>query len=703
MKSRIFSSDSIKVNLKGQIWIPFLLAFGFFMAFPVASLLQISSWMDLAYTPGQIAILYSNLWKDGMVCTGMIVMLCAAFLNGVNGFWYLYSSRKVDFYHSLPQKRSSMFVKKVAMAFGYTIVPYFIMVFAAMCVGIAFGQFSFSIVKMAAAMTAVHILVYFMMYFGTVLVIVMTGNVFMGVLSLAGINLFAPVLGNALNLYQSQFYQNSLVNDFYQGWLSWISPACAAVKIVSACIGEIQIKVLLIYCVFLILLAAAAFAAYVCRPSEAAGKALVYGWSEIVIGYMMTVLSGLCIGIIFYMSNYGSGRQFWWIFGILTGTILMHGAIQVICRMDFRKFFSRIYWLGGALLTVAVISCVYKWDLTGFDRYVPPYEKLEDICIIFDGSTGDNMMSVLEKNEDGTYSVYSRTGTRQALEHFSVGLTGGIYESLVQASGNKKPAKDSMDYYNYNVNVRYAEKSGKEIFRRYHLTAPQMKALFENCYEEGNLTAQKYAFLDLDPSYIQAIRLGTLEGSWPQIYSKGKDEDELLNRLLEALKADVDEADTAVLMENPCAQLDLDYMGLPAQHNVGRMIPGKDTTESFNTNVYVYPGFQRTVALLKDLGYPVTMDEISVDDMVVNYYDPDNGWAVSADIKYSEKQKKELQKIMCCSSLLPAWAEYDNTINICIGDASYVLDEANLPDFIKEDQQKMKNGELELAQGGSLG
>ena len=376
MKSRIFSSDSIKVNLKGQIWIPFLLAFGFFMAFPVASLLQISSWRDLAYTPGQIAILYSNLWKDGLVCTGMIVMLFAALINGINGFWYLYSSRKVDFYHSLPQKRSCMFVKKVVMAFGYTLVPYIIMVFAAMCVGIAFGQFSFSIVKMAAAMTAVHILVYFMMYFGTVLVIVMTGNVFMGVLSLAGINLFAPVLGNVFNMYQSQFYQNSLVNDYYQGWLSWISPAVAAVRIVSVCIGEIQIKVLFIYCVFLILLAAAAFTAYVCRPSEAAGRALVYGWSEIVIGYIMTVLAGLCIGIIFYMSNYGSGRKFWWIFGIMTGTILMHGVIQVICRMDFRKFFSRILLLGGALLTVAVISCVYKWDLTGFDRYVSPYEKL---------------------------------------------------------------------------------------------------------------------------------------------------------------------------------------------------------------------------------------------------------------------------------------------------------------------------------------
>ena len=156
-------------------------------------------------------------------------------------------------------------------------------------------------------------------------------------------------------------------------------------------------------------------------------------------------------------------------------------------------------------------------------------------------------------------------------------------------------------------------------------------------------------------------------------------------------------------MENPCAQLDLEYMGLPAQHNVSRMIPGRDTTESYYTDVYVYPGFKRTVALLKDLGYPVTVDEISVADMVVKYYDPDNGWAVSADVKYSEKQKKELQKIMHCSSLLPAWAEYDNTINICIGDASYVLDEATIPDFIKEDQQKMKNGELELAQDGSLG
>lgn len=706
MRSRIFSSDGIKVSLKGQLWIPILLAFGFFMAFPVSSLLQLSNWRELAYTQNQVAYLYENLWKDGFLCTGMIVMLFAAVLNGINGFWYLYSSRKVDFYHSLPERKSSMYAHRVVMAFLYTIIPYMLMLFAAVCVGITYGYYSLYILKMAAAMAGIHILVYFMMYFGTVLVITMTGNVFMGFLCLDGINLFGPLLGNVLCMYQTEFFDNCLLDSVYKGWLNWLSPCFAAVNINSAYMTGLKPKVFLIYCAALILLALCSYAAYIFRPAEAAGKALVYPWSEIVIGFMMAVLTGMCTGILFYMSNRGSSRTFWWFFGMIMASVLMHGAIQVICRMDFRRFFSRILWLGGAMVTAVVAAAVFKFDLTGFDQYVPEYEKLEDICITYNGCYASNNDSMLEKNEDGTYSVYSTaSSTRWNLEHFSVGLDREIYDSLVQAATDDKTDRNSSDYYNYMINVRYAEKSGKETYRTYHLTTSQIKAIYESCCDEGTFIAGKYSFLETDPSFIREIRLGTVEGIWPQIYMKGDDKEDLKQKLLDALKKDVAEADTEVLMDYPCAELSVDYMGLPRQREAGQMVPGEENTQTYTAYVYVYPGFKRTVALLKDLGYPMSVEETGIQDITVRYYDPDNGWTVSTDMKYSREQEAQLKKIMHYVSLLPVWAGCDSSIYICVedGDTNYVLDETQIPDFIKEDQQKMWNGELELAEGGSLG
>ena len=112
MRSRIFSSKYIKTVSKGQAWIPAFLTLGFILAFPVIGLEKLGSWRNLGYTQDQITLLYYRLWKDGFVLTGMAVAMAAGFMNAVNGFLYLYSRKKTDFYHSLPMKRSELFCRK---------------------------------------------------------------------------------------------------------------------------------------------------------------------------------------------------------------------------------------------------------------------------------------------------------------------------------------------------------------------------------------------------------------------------------------------------------------------------------------------------------------------------------------------------------------------------------------------------------------
>ena len=101
----------------------------FLMAFPVAVLLMLGNWSGMEYTAEQIALLYENLWRDGLVSTGFIMVLIAAVSNGVNSFWYLYSARKIDFYHSLPVRRPQMFWHKTYVGILYYLVPYVIMEF----------------------------------------------------------------------------------------------------------------------------------------------------------------------------------------------------------------------------------------------------------------------------------------------------------------------------------------------------------------------------------------------------------------------------------------------------------------------------------------------------------------------------------------------------------------------------------------------
>ena len=112
MKSKIYSSRYMKVSSKGMMWIPAFGTIGFLLAFPVAELIMLGNWFGMGYTTREINALYANLWQDGFMITGLAVAAVAALFNGISQFWYLYSPRKIDFYHSLPVKRSRMFWHK---------------------------------------------------------------------------------------------------------------------------------------------------------------------------------------------------------------------------------------------------------------------------------------------------------------------------------------------------------------------------------------------------------------------------------------------------------------------------------------------------------------------------------------------------------------------------------------------------------------
>ena len=187
MKSKIYSSRYMKVSSKGLTWIPAAVTIGLLLAFPVAELIMLGNWFGMGYSADQISLLYENLWRDGFMLTGLVVVGIAALFNGISQFWYLYSPRKIDFYHSLPVKRSRMFWNKTLQSFLFFLIPYLAMEFFTICIGAMRGFFSLHLMKMAFVMLAFHLLLYLLMYFSVVLVICLTGHFLMGALLLVAV------------------------------------------------------------------------------------------------------------------------------------------------------------------------------------------------------------------------------------------------------------------------------------------------------------------------------------------------------------------------------------------------------------------------------------------------------------------------------------------------------------------------------------
>ena len=109
--------------------------------------------------------------------------------------------------------------------------------------------------------------------------------------------------------------------------------------------------------------------AFVHRKSERTGMAFVFPW----------------VGTVSKISDCGTRRTWnrtyflyavqvtvpeliWWIFGLILGTLLAGGIMEIIYYRDFRKFFSHKiqFVVNGAC--VALVACVFLFDLTGYDE-----------------------------------------------------------------------------------------------------------------------------------------------------------------------------------------------------------------------------------------------------------------------------------------------------------------------------------------------
>ena len=694
MRSRIFSSKYLKTISKGQLWMPAFIALGFLLAFPVTGMVKLSSWSDLQYSALQNQILYNNLWKDGFVLSGMIIASIAAFINSVNGFIYLYSGKKTDYYHGLPMKRTEMFLERVFSGLVYYLMPYIVAEFLMICIGAARGFFSLSIMGMAVKMFFLHIIIYLVIYFSIVLVISVTGNMLMGILCLGGMYLYGIVLNLILVAYGQSFWQTFFSAEYQYGrfnaLLHMASPGTLILNMVSdyaeGKTGKLLAAVIILGVIFGVL----AWTAYKKRPSESAGKSMVYSWISIVVRFMVVVPGGLAVGWIFYSLTTGKVRILWWIFGMILGTVIIHGLSETIYQMSFQGFFTKKLQLVIAGALVAVCALIFQKDLLHFDSYIP---KQEDIA-----SMNLNMMSFdqdyyenVQKTKDGEYEITDANNWAEPAMAFvgKNGIGDQTYKALQDiVSSNPKGEVIDGDYTYYSI-IKYTLKSGREIYRKYWIETENLSALVKGLYEEENLKEQKFGFLALEQKYLKNIVLNDASGNGYSIFQNDPDK---IEQLLEAMKKDVDAATAEDFLQTPEIKIDFTYQ-LPGKQNVNNMMPGNTNADVQYAEwiVGIYPSFKNTLAILKETGYPLTVEDLDIEKIMLSYFNDENGQQEDVTYENPEEIKalKEALTVRYNGYVDKDFEIYQNIyVAVCTdkGEAVYTygLKTEKLPDFVKE-------------------
>ena len=165
-----------------------------------------------------------------------------------------------------------------------------------------------------------------------------------------------------------------------------------------------------------------------------------------------------------------------------------------------------------------------------------------------------------------------------------------------------------------------------------------------------------------------------------------------MKQLLEAMKQDVDAATAEDFMQVPEVKIDFAYQ-LPRKQDVNNMIPGNTNADVQYAEwiVGIYPSFKNTLAILKETGYPLTVEELDIEKIVLNYFNDENGQQEDVTQENPEEIKALKEALTVRYN---GYADKDSEIyqNIYVtvftdkGEAvnAYGLKTGKLPDFVKE-------------------
>lgn len=704
MKLKICSSEYVKTVSRGKSWIPAFLSLGLFLAFPVALLLMVGNWRAAGYTQEQLTLLYEGLWKGKLVITGGAVAAVAAVFNSINGFGYVYSRKKVDFYHSLPIKRSRMFWSRVYTGLLYYLIPYAIAEFFAVCIGAARGFFSLKLMGLAVTLFFVHLLLYLLLYFSIVLVFCVTGNFLMGALCLAGMYLYGPMLGVLLSSCAYRFFDTFFLGypyGFFKALEDYASPITLAAAFVQKYEEGRGMALAVVLLVLTLIFMAVSYIAYIRRPSEAAGKPMVYGKLAAVIKFMIVVPCGVGTGFVFYLIPTSHARNIWCVFGLVLGTVLAHGMTETLYQMDFHAFFSKKAQLFAAAVLVAVCALIYQKDLLHFDAYIPEQEEIEALNVDMMVLSGD-MTDYVKEQADGTFCIKDSTSwvQRETALSGKDGIgdeTYTVLQKIVENQENRKfreEGEQTEEGTFRRLLLGYQLQSGRKVNRSYMVNTEECRELLYNLYREENLKNKTEQFLALDTAYLDNITLISGNGRGYAIF---QDQPEKQKKLIEAVKKDLQEVTPEDLLELPFGELQMGYI-LPVAEDIHSLVPKEEKPKGqAYGEINLFPSYKNTIAVLKETGYPLSLKETEIKKAKIFYYDEVGEEEQTAE--YTEKEQLEVLVQAAAPSFGEcSWIEYEPDVAVIFqteqGEECYAqFLKDHTPEFIRQESRSTDNRE----------
>lgn len=438
-----------------------------------------------------------------MTSAGPVVACLYGVAVAMAVFSYLYSARSVSLMHSLPIRRSGLFLTNYISGLLFFVVPNLILCGITACVTLVGHVFCPGmLLAWLLGLTAMELFFYSFAVFCAMF----TGNllalpVFYGVL-----NVLAFVLWWSISMFLEPFLYGFSMTD-RAAVVEWLTPLARLYDSVSvvwnynaadysfSTASLHGIPVLVIYAAAGIVFAVLAYAAYRRRRSESAGDIVSVRWAKVLFRYGVALTAALTIGQglygLVFMNSRLSGVPVRLVCMIVVGAVGFLVA-QMLLQKSFRVVKKS---LRGSVVCAAVILLVAlgaQLDVTGFVSRVPQVGQIDFVHVTV---SGNDAASATVQGEEAVEKV--RALHQGIVEHRSTAQRDVWNTDYSDGSGNSP----------LYVSLSYRLKDGTVLQRNYDY----MTVRESDLEDASSLTALAQALVD-DAEFRTKNALGPVAG-----------------------------------------------------------------------------------------------------------------------------------------------------------------------------------------------
>lgn len=649
MTSKISYIKLIRSDIRHRGWLAALVCIGLFLGMPVFTMLYIDSSFSgsvavsmaeggnaaaaqsRAYIIEQIRDIFPGLLNGQILSYLAAAIAVLAVLCALTGFGYIHSKEKLDFYHALPVKRGQWFAVSYLSGLLIFLVPYVICAGLTIAVGGANGIMTAQVAAKCAVAAAGGIFAFLLIYHTCILAAMLTGQTVTGLLATLVIAVYPFLVFNLFTALKGIFFETyyGAAATLTDALAETLSPAGLFISLISSTgAGVTGIGLFITAAVLAVLILGGALLLYRIYPSEAAGNALAFPRTAPVFKVMICIPAAVFASIIAKAFMGLSGTKWILVLSLLAAVILC-GVIEFIYQQDLRMLLKG--WIASAISVAGVllVLCIFQFDLTGYDTYLPDQGRVESIRIHpdsfwgyfeypedYSGDAGDIFVG-LGASDEGMAVLY----------RMAQAGVGNLEEGYTPNTLNLADVDSEINSNYINTVFCYKLSGGREVYRRYCVAREELLSVLEELSKSEEFRKELFPIFHLDTSRVASV-------SYRDAYGVGtltEVSDEQIQTLLDAYKKDVLSVDMETLAgDQPLGELMLEIPDEDAEdvsdENATVNAYGEygnsahpDTAITLGS-FYIYEGYDNTIACMEKYGYTLRTEIAPEDVQSVSLY-----------------------------------------------------------------------------------